>query len=80
MVRMIEGCLYSRKAFVKEVERLGKAEQHHGVDDAESQHIAGYHAIHHRDEWSRQSDGPVIVSLFLFSFCSLIKLSWKSIL
>lgn len=44
---MIESGLHSRESFVKEIEGLRETEENYGVDDAERQHVACYHAVDH---------------------------------
>jgi len=44
-------------ALVEKVKSLREAEQHHRVDDAESEHVTGNHRVDHGDERPGQFDG-----------------------
>lgn len=49
-VGRVEGSLHSRVALVEKIKGLREAEQHHRVDDAEGEHVAGDHRVDHGDE------------------------------
>lgn len=59
---MIEGRIHAWESCVEKVKRLGESEEHDRVDYAESQHIARDHAVHHRDEWTGQSNSSVKIT------------------
>ena len=43
------------------VERLGEAEEEDDVDDGEGEHVSGDHGKDHRNKWTRELYGSIIL-------------------